>query len=59
MEAEEARSPIGGWEKVRDEYAAPVLLHADPDFDLARNEGRVLSLEQTVSYALGETHGEP
>lgn len=56
VEAEEARAPLGTWGSARQPYAARVLTLAEPDLHPALNEGRQLSLDQAVDYALdGET----
>ena len=52
IEAEEARGPLGQWEKERDEYAAPVLAAAGPEFDAARAAGRALTLGEAIDDAL-------
>jgi len=52
VEAEEARGPLGHWERERDEYATRVLVAADPSFHAARAAGRTLSLDEAVEYAL-------
>lgn len=52
VEAEEARAPLGTWEKARNPYAARVLSLTEPDLHPALQEGRQLSLDQAVDYAL-------
>jgi predicted ATPase len=52
LESEEERGPVGQWEAERHVYAARVLAVAGPDFERGRAEGRRLSLEEGVSYAL-------
>jgi predicted ATPase len=51
VEAEEARGPIGVWERERDEIAAGVLV-SSPEFESGRSTGRSLSLDAAVEYAL-------
>lgn len=52
VEAEEARAPLSGWSRYRDEYASPVLARAGPELDRGRAQGRSLSLDEAVEYAL-------
>jgi len=52
IEAEEARSTLGQWERQRDEYAAPVLAAGGPGFEAARATGRTLALDEAVELAL-------
>jgi predicted ATPase len=52
IEAEEQRGPIGQWEDDRHEIADVILARPDPDFERGRAEGRKLSLDETVDYAL-------
>jgi predicted ATPase/class 3 adenylate cyclase len=52
VEAEELRGTIGQWENDREAYAAPVLEHADAEFDRGRAHGRGLSLGEAVEEAL-------
>jgi predicted ATPase len=52
VEAEEARAPLGSWGQYRDEYALPVLAHAGPKLNRRLAEGRSLSLNEAVEYAL-------
>jgi predicted ATPase len=52
IEAEEARGPLGQWERGRDEYAGPVLAVASPEFEAARAAGRLLGLDEAVEHAL-------
>ncbi len=54
IEAEEARGPIGQWEHEREDYAAPVLALAGPEFDAARAAGRALRLAEVVEYVLAD-----
>ncbi len=51
IEAEESRAPIGQWERQRAEEAALIVV-AGAQFEAARAEGRRLSLEEGVGYAL-------
>ena len=51
VEGEEARSPLGVWEKFRDDFAARVV-SPDERFSAAREEGRKLSLDEAVERAL-------
>jgi predicted ATPase len=52
VEAEAEREPIGQWETERDEYAGYVFVAAGPEFESSRAEGRTLSFEDAVEYAL-------
>ena len=52
IEAEEARGPIGVWERQRDELAAPVLAVSGAEFERGRAAGRRLTLDEAVAYAL-------
>jgi tetratricopeptide (TPR) repeat protein len=52
VEAEAEREPIGQWETERDEYAGYVFVAAGPEFESSRAEGRILSFEDAVEYAL-------
>ena len=52
IEAEEARGPIGQWETDRQEVAELLLARPDPDFERGRAQGRGLSMDETVDYAL-------
>jgi predicted ATPase len=54
VEAEEARGPIGHWERDRDEIAASVLVDS-PEFESGRSSGRSLSLDEAITYALDRT----
>jgi predicted ATPase/class 3 adenylate cyclase len=49
VEAEEKRGIVGQWEDERELYAAPVLAHADDDFERGRRAGRGLSFDEAVS----------
>ena len=52
IEAEEARGPLGAWERQRDELAAPVLAVSGAEFERGRVAGRRLTLDEAVDYAL-------
>jgi predicted ATPase len=52
LEAEVERAPVGYWEADRDELARQVV-RDDPAFERGREEGRRLSLDEAVAYALG------
>jgi ATP/maltotriose-dependent transcriptional regulator MalT len=52
LEAEAERAPVGSRERHRDEAAATVV-RDDPAFEHGREEGRRLSLDEAVAYALG------
>ena len=52
VEAEAERAPVGSWDRVRDE-AAETIVRDDPAFERGREEGRGLSFEDAVEYALG------
>jgi non-specific serine/threonine protein kinase len=53
IEAEELRGPLGRWTQYRDEVAAPLReLDSASEFELGRHEGRAMSLDQAVEYAL-------
>jgi predicted ATPase len=52
IEAEEERARMGAWAKERDRLGAPVLARAGPEFEQARKEGRLLSLEEVVARSL-------
>jgi tetratricopeptide (TPR) repeat protein len=51
VDAEAARGRIGQWEDERDDYAGHVV-DAAPEFERALAEGRQLSLEEAVEFAL-------
>jgi predicted ATPase len=53
IEAEELRGRVGQWERFRDEHASTVVRDS-PEFERGRSEGRSLSLEDAVEYAIGE-----
>jgi tetratricopeptide (TPR) repeat protein len=52
IEAEEARGPVGQWEREREEIASAVVTHSDA-FEAGRSAGRTMSLAEAVDYALG------
>ncbi|HKC76956.1 MAG TPA: hypothetical protein VKB70_01080, partial [Gaiellaceae bacterium] len=52
LEAESERALVGSWERNRDE-AADSIVREDPAFERGRGEGRRLSFEDAVEYALG------
>ena len=52
VEAEELRGPIGQWEDECESLAARLISEATPEFEAARREGNLLSLDETVEYAL-------
>jgi tetratricopeptide (TPR) repeat protein len=52
IEAEESRAPVGQWEHEREEYAAAIVVDGDPEFEAARADGRRLSLDEAVEFAL-------
>jgi predicted ATPase/class 3 adenylate cyclase len=54
LEAEEERGLVGQWESERETYAAPVLAHADNDFERGRTEGRGLSFGDVVRVLLAD-----
>jgi len=52
VEGEAKRGRIGQWENERDEYAGHVFAVAGPEFERARADGREMSLDEAVEYAL-------
>jgi predicted ATPase/class 3 adenylate cyclase len=52
LEAEAERAPVGAWERVRVE-AAETIIREEPEFARGREEGRGLSFDDVVQYALG------
>ena len=52
IENEESRGPIGQWEQVRDKRAS-VIVSDSREFEHGRSEGKSLSLDEAVEYALG------
>ena len=52
LEAEKARAPVGYWDADHDEYGKRIV-RDDPAFERGREEGRRLSLDEAVAYALG------
>jgi predicted ATPase/DNA-binding SARP family transcriptional activator len=53
LEAEERRGRIGYWEDERDQYAEPIMKHAQAEFAAGRAQGRHLSLREGIDHALG------
>ena len=53
IESEEARGPVGQWEREREQIASTVVMPS-PQFESGRSTGRSLSLDEAVEYALGE-----
>jgi predicted ATPase len=51
-EAEADRAPLGQWETEREEYVDYVFAVAGPEFERARADGRTMSLDEAVEYAL-------
>jgi len=58
IETEEARAPIGQWEKEREAYAAPLLRGGGAGFERGRTLGRTLSLDEAVRQAVDERPGK-
>jgi predicted ATPase len=53
VEAEESRSSIGGWARLREDLAPPVLAHAEDEaFKRGRARGRRLTLDEAVEHTL-------
>ena len=52
IEAEEARGPVGRWERDREQIAASVVT-SSPEFESGRSTGRSQSLDEAGAYALG------
>lgn len=52
IEAEHERAPIGGWERDQTSHAKRILTPDRAKFERGRTEGRQLSLNQTIEYAL-------
>jgi predicted ATPase/class 3 adenylate cyclase len=52
IEAEEARGPLGHWERERERYATALFEQGDHEFEAARSAGRRLSLDEAVEEAL-------
>jgi predicted ATPase len=52
VEGEADRGRIGQWEEEREEYASHVYTVAGPAFERSRSDGRTLSLDEAVEYAL-------
>jgi predicted ATPase len=53
LETETARAPVGFWEGDRHEVEAQVV-RDDPAFERGREDGRRLSLDEAVAYALDD-----
>jgi predicted ATPase len=53
IEAEEARGPVGAWEREREQIASTVVMPS-AEFESGRSTGWSLSLDEAVEYALGE-----
>jgi hypothetical protein len=54
IEAELARGPVGLWRHEEQRLTEVVLARADESFEAARSDGRSLSLDEAIEYALGE-----
>jgi tetratricopeptide (TPR) repeat protein len=54
IEREEQQGPLGEWDADRDELAAAVLARPEPALETGRVEGRQLSLDEAVTYALSD-----
>jgi predicted ATPase/class 3 adenylate cyclase len=54
VEAEEETGALGAWYGQRDRFAPAILAHTGPEFERARAEGRLLSLETAVHEALND-----
>jgi predicted ATPase len=54
VEAEEGRGTFGIWAGERESLARPLELVQGPTFDHGRNQGRLLSLEESVDAALSD-----
>jgi predicted ATPase len=52
IEAEEARAFLGRWPADREDYATRILTPASARLEQGREEGRRLTLDQAVAYAL-------
>jgi tetratricopeptide (TPR) repeat protein len=52
IEAEEARTFLGHWSADREDYATRILLPDSAQLERGRDEGRRLTLDQAVAYAL-------
>lgn len=52
VEAEETVGSLGAWYGERERFAEPLLAHAGAEFDVGREEGRLLSLDEAVALAL-------
>jgi tetratricopeptide (TPR) repeat protein len=54
VEAEAERGRIGIWEAHREEYEDHILVAAGPEFEAGRADGRRMTLDEAVAYALFE-----
>ena len=54
VEAEAERARIGAWEAERAEYEAQILAAAGPDIDAGLAQGRGMTLDDAVTYALDD-----
>jgi predicted ATPase len=52
VEAEAERGRIGQWEAERDDYEGRILAAWGPELEAGRSEGRRMTLEEAVAYAL-------
>jgi tetratricopeptide (TPR) repeat protein len=52
IEAEEARGPLGNWERHRPEYAAAILIDGGAELESARAAGQLLTLDEAAALAL-------
>jgi hypothetical protein len=55
IETEESRGPVGHWESEREIELPSIVADSSPEFEQGRSSGRLLSLDEAVEYALGET----
>jgi predicted ATPase len=55
IETEESRGPVGHWESEREIELPSIVADSLPEFEQGRSSGRLLSLDEAVEYALGET----
>jgi hypothetical protein len=53
LEAEAERAPIGQWEAGERDRWVDRIVCADPEFEQGLVDGRRLSLDEAVEYALG------
>ena len=59
IEDQDAVAPLGGWRRHRQTCEAKILRAADPEFELARIEGRALTLDEAVVLAMESTDAQP